>query len=563
MSTAISILGGVGLFLLGMTVMTDGLKALAGSGLRTVLAKAAATPLRGAFWGAIATLIVQSSSATTMTTIGLVSAGLLTFPQGLGLVFGANVGTTGTGWLVALIGVRVSLTAAALPMIFVGALVKLLGSGRIAGAGAALAGFALVLFGLTTLQQGMGGLAERLHPADLPAVLAAPGVGWWSGMLGVLALLIVGLAMTAVMQSSTASIALTLSAHYAGAVALDQACALIIGQNIGTATSSAMAAIGASNTAKRLAVAYILFKLIAAVIALALFPIVIPLLVRASNTIDGVTLLAGYHTAYNVVGVAVLLPVISSFTRFVERILPDRGSTLTRWLDPSALAVPIAAEEAVRRTVAQALGTICQSLGGFLAGTPRDGQAALPVEEAASALSQAQEFMSEVSRPPDSPDEQRRLTLTMHALNHAQRLAEVAAAENDSWTAHNREEDIRAARLCAEAMRYAAEIATQVAAATGSSVKSDSHRESSVSQPFDAKIIEPTSPIQEALGRLEQCAKELRSLQKNHRVATLGAIANGSMTASEAIAGVDTVRRLDAVAHHAWRSASQLLEAGA
>src|SRR6201989_1333014 len=205
MSTAISILGGIGLFLLGMTVMTDGLKALAGSGLRTVLGKAAATPLSGALWGAVVTLLVQSSSATTMTTIGLVSAGLLTFPQGLGLVFGANIGTTGTGWLVALIGVRVSLTAAALPMIFVGALVRLLGSGRVAGAGAALAGFALVLFGLTTLQQGMGGLAERLHPADLPAVLGAPGVGWWSGVFGVLALLIVGLVMTAVMQSSTAS----------------------------------------------------------------------------------------------------------------------------------------------------------------------------------------------------------------------------------------------------------------------------------------------------------------------------------------------------------------------
>src|SRR5499427_548574 len=108
MSTAISVLGGVGLFLL---VMTGGLKALAGSALRTVLNKAAATPLRGSFWGAIVTLLVQSSSATTMTTIGLVSAGLLTFPQGLGLVLGANVGTTGTGWLVALIGVRVSLTA--------------------------------------------------------------------------------------------------------------------------------------------------------------------------------------------------------------------------------------------------------------------------------------------------------------------------------------------------------------------------------------------------------------------------------------------------------------------
>src|SRR5499433_1025349 len=221
MSTAISVLGGVGLFLLGMSVMTAGLKGLAGSRLRTVLSKAAATPLSGAFWGAVATLVVQSSSATTMTTIGLVSAGLLTFPQGLGLVFGANMGTTGTGWLVALIGVRVSLTAAALPMIFVGALLKLLGGARVSAAGAALAGFGLVLFGLTTLQQGMGGLAERLHPADLPAVYG-PGVSWWSSLFGVLALIVVGLAMTAVMQSSTASIAVTLSAYFAGAVGLDQ-----------------------------------------------------------------------------------------------------------------------------------------------------------------------------------------------------------------------------------------------------------------------------------------------------------------------------------------------------
>src|SRR5262249_29607952 len=151
MSTAISALGGVGLFLLGMTVMTDGLKALAGSALLAVLSKAAATPLRGSFWGALVTLLVQSSSATTMPTTGLVSAVFLTFPQGLGLVLGANVGTTGTGWLVALIGVRVSLTAAALPMIFLGALARLLASGRPSGAGAALAGFGLVLFGLTTL----------------------------------------------------------------------------------------------------------------------------------------------------------------------------------------------------------------------------------------------------------------------------------------------------------------------------------------------------------------------------------------------------------------------------
>ena len=324
MATAIAILGGIGLFLLGMTVMTDGLKALAGSALRTVLGKAAATPLSGAVWGAIITLLVQSSSAVTMTTIGLVSAGLLTFPQGLGLVFGANIGTTGTAWLIALIGVRVSLSTYALPMIFVGALTKLLAGGRIAAAGGALAGFALVLYGLTTLQQGMGGLAESLHPSDLPSVLGAPGVGWVAGSIGLLKLVVVGLAMTAVMQSSTASIAVTISAFYAGAVGLEQAAALIVGQNIGTATSSALAAIGASATAKRLALAYVLFKVIAAIIALAAFPFTAALMARLAGRVDGTTLLAAYHTAYNVVGVAVLLPATQWFTRFVERLLPSK-----------------------------------------------------------------------------------------------------------------------------------------------------------------------------------------------------------------------------------------------
>src|SRR3984893_8408619 len=218
MSTAISILGGVGLFLLGMTVMTDGLKAMAGSALRTVLSKAAATPLRGACWGAVLTLIVQSSSATTMTTIGLVSAGLLTFPQGLSLVFGANIGTTGTGWLVAAFGVRISLTAAALPIVFVGALLKVVRRGRLAAAGSPIAGFPLILVGLSPLQQGMGGLAQSLPPSDLPTVTNVAGFIDLAALAIVLLLVVVGALMTSLMQSSTASIAVTLSALHAGAV---------------------------------------------------------------------------------------------------------------------------------------------------------------------------------------------------------------------------------------------------------------------------------------------------------------------------------------------------------
>jgi phosphate:Na+ symporter len=556
MSTTISVLGGVGLFLLGMSVMTGGLKALAGSKLRTTLSKAAATPLSGTFWGAFVTLIVQSSSATTMTTIGLVSAGLLTFSQGLALVFGANIGTTGTGWLIALIGVRVSLTAAALPMIFAGALIKLLGRGRLSAAGAALAGFALVLFGLTTLQQGMSGLAEQLHPADLPAIFG-PGVRWWTSLFSVLALIAVGLAMTAVMQSSTAAIAVTLSAHFAGAVGLDQACALIIGQNIGTATSSALAAIGASSTAKRLALAYILFKVIAALIALVLFPVTIPLLVRASNAVDGVTLLAGYHTAYNVVGVVVLLPLIERFTQLVERILPERASPLTRCLDPAALVTPLAAEEAVRRTVARSLGAICGAIGAALATDqappPRVGKGAVSVADAGDALRRAREFISEASGPPESKEEEERLISTLHALDDASRLAELAGETGEFAMVAGRSDDVRAVEWCAEVMRYAGLIADQVGALPGTA------DEAAKALARKTEVATNGASIEQALIQLERSAKTLRELQLTHRKATLSSVTGGALSADEAIARVDTVRRLEALAHHAWRCAAHLV----
>jgi phosphate:Na+ symporter len=548
MSTAIAILGGVGLFLLGMTVMTDGLKALAGSALRTVLAKASATPLSGAFWGAIVTLLVQSSSAVTMTTIGLVNAGLLTFPQGLGLVFGANVGTTGTGWLVALIGVRVSLSTYAPPMIFAGALCRLLAGGRLAAAGGALAGFALVLYGLTSLQQGMEGLAQSLHPSDLPAVLGAPGVGWIAGAVGLMTLIVFGLVMTALMQSSTAAIAVTLSAFYAGAVGLEQGAALIIGQNIGTATSSALAAIGASTTAKRLALAYVLFKVIAALIAIVAFPFTAALMNVLTAWVDGVTLLAAYHTAYNVVGIAVLLPATQWFTRVVERLLPSRQTALQRALDPSALASPVIAIETARRVVADVLTRTTASVSATLSGKadPR----AQGIAAAAGVLEEVRDFLSELKEPPETEAERLRMTSTLHALDHASRLVEVLADDGlrgQTAGAH----DPRAAALCTQAMRAAQTI--------GGSITSECAL-STQAAPIGWSV---SSEVAAAFAELEGATKDLDALQRDHRAATLASVAPGKLTAADAFARIETVRRLGRIAHHAWRSAAHLLGRGA
>ena len=548
MSTVIAILGGVGLFLLGMTIMTDGLKALAGSALRTVLGRAAATPLSGAFWGAIVTLLVQSSSAVTMTTIGLVSAGLLTFPQGLGLVFGANVGTTGTGWLVALIGVRVSLSTYALPMIFVGALVKLLAGGRIAAAGGALAGFALVLYGLTTLQQGMGGLAESLHPSDLPAVLGAPGVDWAAGSVGLLTLIVVGLAMTAVMQSSTAAIAVTISALYAGAVSLDQGAALIIGQNIGTATSSALAAIGASATAKRLALAYILFKLIAALIAIVTFPFTVALMRDLTSSLDGTTLLAAYHTAYNVIGVAVLLPATQWFTRTVERLLPSKETALERALDPSALGNPVIAVEAARRVVADVLKTTAGNVSASLSGG--SGSMAQGTSAAAVTLGKVEDFLSELEELPGTEIERLRMTSTLHALDHTMRLAEVLAGDELADPTAGATHDLHAVALCQKAMSAAQKIGCSITEESAFSERAG---------PIGWSI---SAEIGAALAEAEGAVREFGALQQNHRAATLASVAPGQLTAAEALARIDAVRKLERITYHAWRSATHLLGCG-
>jgi phosphate:Na+ symporter len=289
-----------------------------------------------------------------------------------------------------------------------------------------------------------------------------------------------------------------------------------------------------------LALAYILFKVIAALIALVLFPITIPLLVRASKTIDGVPLLAGYHTAYNIVGVAVLLPLVDRFTRVVERMLPERRSPLTRSLDPAALVTPLAAEEAVRRTVARSLGT----MGGSIAEALTRARGTIAVAEARDALRQAREFISEANGPPESEEEQERLTSTLSALDYASRLAEVAGDAGELAPGTDGAEDVRAAELCAEAMRHAVVIAAEVGALPHAAEHADAHE----------------AAIDHAFVQLEQCARTLRELQPVHRRETLRSVGAGTVTAAGALARVDTVRRLEALTHHAWRSAARLVD---
>ncbi|MGB3729069.1 MAG: Na/Pi symporter, partial [Thermodesulfobacteriota bacterium] len=145
----VHVAGGIGLFLLGMIVMTEGLRALAGSAMRSVLMRFTKSPATGALTGASSTAILQSSSLTTVAAVGFVGAGLITFPDALGIIFGANIGTTFKGWIIALLGFKYSLENVFLPLVFLGAILKLFTKGRLSTIGYSIAGFGLIFVGIT------------------------------------------------------------------------------------------------------------------------------------------------------------------------------------------------------------------------------------------------------------------------------------------------------------------------------------------------------------------------------------------------------------------------------
>jgi phosphate:Na+ symporter len=506
-----AILGGIGLFLLGMVLLTDGLKAAAGEALRSVLVRFTGGPVRAMASGAAATAVVQSSSATVLTTIGFVSAGLLTFPQAVGVIFGANLGTTSTGWIVSLLGLKFSMSAVALPLVGVGALMRLLTRGRTAEAGLALAGFGLIFVGIDVLQGGMTTLADRMDPGAFPGGTLA----------GRLVLVGVGMVMTVVMQSSSAAVATTLTALHTGAIGLDQAAALVVGQNIGTTVKAALAAIGASTAVRRTAVAHILFNGITGVLAFALIPMVLLVdrwLLATQGASDPAVLIAGFHTTFNLLGVMVLAPFINRFAAFVTRMVPERGPALTRHLDPSLATVPAVAVEAARRTVMEIAGVLLDLLGGLLErpGSRPDADA---IEAAHLALAETRGFLARLQTAQVPGDHERHLAV-LHTMDHLERLVERVRAAPPQ------------AALDEEVVTAAAYVREQLEP-VHTWLRSDDAR---------APVV-----------RCERLAAEIAERRRTQRVVQLQAAAAGRIDPDTALQHVDGMRWLDTSVYHVWR----------
>jgi phosphate:Na+ symporter len=506
--TLSQILGGIGLFLLGMVLLTDGLRAVAGDSLRIILSRFTGGPARAFITGMGLTCLVQSSSATVLATIGFVSAGLLTFPQAVGVVFGAAVGTTSTGWIVSLLGLKFSVSIVALPLVGLGALARLLSGGRMASVGLALAGFGLIFIGIDTLRGGMEGLGTLLDPARFAG----------DALLGRLLLIAIGIAMTVVMQSSSAAVVMTLAAFDAGTITLDQGAALVIGQSVGTAVTAAIAAIGASVPARRTAMAHIIFNLLAGGIAFILLPLF--LMAAAAwwgDVRPSPVALAAYHTAFTLLTALVVLPGTRSYAGLIARLVRERGPVLTRRLDPTVRTVPEVAVEAARLTLLDVAMAVAEAAESVLSG-PGNGVRSARLESAASALGELRQFLTGVGTRAESISAHRGLVSSLHAMDHLSRLVNVLA---------------HPPRLppTPELDRAAARVGNLVSAAEGWLLG-------------EHGAIPP---------EIESLSKEVADLRRRQRNTMLQRTAVGQAAAGEALAALDAMRWLDRIGYHLWR----------
>lgn len=360
-----SFIGGLGLFLLAVSMITDGLRLAAGDSLRNMLVQATRTRLRGLFSGIAVTGVVQSSSAVTVATIGFVNAGLLTLPQSLGVVYGANVGTTITGWIVAAVGFSFKVEAFALPLIGIGMLTRMLRpNSRLGAAGEALAGFGLFFIGVDVLKEAFESFSASVDVADF-----AP-----EGGLGVLLYVGLGFFMTVVTQSSSAAIAITLTAATGGLIGLNAAAAMVVGANVGTTSTAAFAVLGATANAKRVAMAHVAFNLLTGLVALLLLPVMLWIVREAGDVLGLADLpavsLALFHTVFNVLGVLLMWPLTDRLAGYLATRFTSEAERLGRpeFLDHNALANPILAIEALRlelnRILALAIDLVAARISG-------------------------------------------------------------------------------------------------------------------------------------------------------------------------------------------------------
>ncbi len=345
MDYALPVLGGLGLFLFGMNTMADGLEKAAGNKLKKMIEALTKNRVMGVIVGAVVSMIVQSSSATTVMVIGFVNAGLMTLPQAVGVIMGANIGTTVTAQLIAFKLTDFAPLAVAIGVaIWIGAKKK---KAKM---------YSEILIGFGILFIGMDMMGDGLKPlAGLPA-FGSFLAGLENPLMGMLA----GLGLTTIVQSSSASIGLLQALAGQGLINMNVAFPILFGENIGTTTTAIISSIGANKTAKRAALIHFLFNLVGTIIFMTILRYPIEWLVTYLTPLDVQRQIANAHTSFNVVNVLIQLPFAMLLVKAVEKLVPgsDLGDiTESKYLDKRILETPsIAFGQATRE--AQRMGQL-------------------------------------------------------------------------------------------------------------------------------------------------------------------------------------------------------------
>ena len=327
------LIGALGFFIYGMKVMSDGIQKVAGSKMRSILSKMTSNRFFGIATGFMITALLQSSSATTVMIVSFVNAGLLTLVESIGVIMGANVGTTITAWLISLLGFKVKISAIALPIIAIGFPMMFSSKSSIKSWAEVLIGFALLFMGLDELKAAVPNLKD--NPEFLGFLASYADMGIFSTIL----FIGVGTILTLVVQSSSAAMALTLVMCYEGYIPFELAAAMVLGENIGTTITANLAAMVGNVHAKRAARAHFIFNIFGVIWMLFAFQFFItnidsyminnmglsPLNFDMENPVAIPLGLSIFHTTFNILNVLFLVGFVPLISRIVIKIQPSKG----------------------------------------------------------------------------------------------------------------------------------------------------------------------------------------------------------------------------------------------
>lgn len=340
------IAAGVAIFLFGMLALEEGFKSFTGGVLERILRKTTDGPWKSLTFGVVSTSVMQSSSLVSVITISFLSAGLIGLAAGIGIIFGANLGTTTGAWLIAGLGMKVKISAYAMPMLVFGIILIFQKSRTMNGIGYILAGLGFLFLGIHHMKEGFEAFRDTI---DLTAFAV-------SGYTGIMLFTLIGVAATVIMQSSHATLVIIITALAAQQITYENALALAIGANIGTTITAIIGSMSANVQGKRLAVAHLIFNMVTAIIAIVFIYQIADMVdgfsAKVGIAADDYTLkLAVFHTIFNAIGIIAMMPFIDQLANYLTKKMPEKEQSKEKpmYLNEAVEELPDTAIEAVRK----------------------------------------------------------------------------------------------------------------------------------------------------------------------------------------------------------------------